>query len=58
MFTIVDCVFYILTYMSTCRRKCLVMAETRCYEAIIKTTSKETPNEALNENEEIIIEED
>ncbi|KYQ54026.1 Cell cycle checkpoint protein RAD17 [Trachymyrmex zeteki] len=39
-------------------RKCLVMAETRCYEAIIKTTSKETPNEALNENEEIIIEED
>jgi len=33
------------------------MAETRCYEAIIKTTPKET-NEALDENEEIIIEED
>lgn len=38
-------------------RRCLVMAETRCYEAIIKTTPKET-NEAVDKNEEIIIEED
>lgn len=33
------------------------MAETRCYEAIIKPTSRET-NETLAEDEETIIEED
>lgn len=38
-------------------RRCLVTAETRCYEAIIKPTAKET-NETSNENEETIIEED
>ncbi|XP_011701517.1 PREDICTED: cell cycle checkpoint protein RAD17 isoform X2 [Wasmannia auropunctata] len=38
-------------------RRCLVTAEARCYEAIIKSIPKET-NETLNEDEETIIEED
>jgi len=43
-------------YMSICRRRCLVTAEARCYEAIIKSIPKET-NETLDEDEETIIEE-
>lgn len=54
---IVDCVFYVLVYVSICRRRCLVTAEACCYEAIIKSISKET-KETLDENEETFIEED